>query len=40
MQGNAKLVAGLIEKLGLHQPVVVGHSQGAIVAMETYSRHA
>ena len=40
LQGNAKLVAGLIQKLGLHQPVIVGHSQGALVAMEVYRRHA
>ena len=40
VQGNAKLVAGLIQKLGLHQPVIVGHSQGALVAMDVFRRRA
>lgn len=38
MQGNARLVEGLIRKLGLNKPTLVGHSQGALVAMEVYRR--
>ena len=29
---------GLIQKLGLRKPTIVGHSQGALVAMEVYRR--
>ena len=40
VQGNARLVEGLIRKLRLHKPTIVGHSQGALVAMELYRRCA
>lgn len=34
--GNAKLALGLAQKLGISQVIPVGHSQGALVAMEMY----
>ena len=39
-QGNARLALGLMDALGIRQAIVVGHSQGALVAMEMYLRSA
>ena len=39
-QGNARLAVGLLDALGINQAIVVGHSQGALVAMEMYLRSA
>ena len=33
-EGGAQLAAGLLEALGVRSAVVVGHSMGAVVAME------
>ena len=33
-EGGARLAAGLLEALGVRSAVVVGHSMGAVVAME------
>ena len=40
LQGGARLAAGLLEALGVEEAVVVGHSAGAVTAVELYRRSA
>ena len=39
-QGGARLAAGLLQRLGVKQAVVVGHSAGGLTALELHRRCA
>lgn len=38
-EGGARLAAGLLEALGIQSAVIIGHSMGAVVAMELLKAH-
>jgi len=39
LSGNSSIIKGLIEKLDLKKPVIVGHSHGASIAMQFAAEH-
>ena len=38
VQGNARLALALLAKLGVQKAILVGHSQGALIALEMYKQ--
>ena len=39
-QAGARYAEGLLKALGIQQAIVVGHSAGALTAMEVFKRYA